>query len=90
MTNPYRASNADGPQPVASSKTTYSSKTRKTFGVILLVFAGLSLRGLQRPPNSTGNLIDDLPYLGGQLFVTGALAVVGMFLLLRKSPNTGK
>jgi len=85
MTDPYRPPDVDAAK---NDPSTESSKTRKTFGVIFLVFAVLSLRGIQRPPNSTGNLLDDLPFLGGQLFVTAALATVGLFLLLKKPPSS--
>lgn len=90
MTNPYEASTSGHPQSGDKGEANRSFKTRKTVGIILLVIAALSLRGLQRPPGSTGNLADDLPFLGGQLFVTGSLAAVGLFLLLRKPARAVK
>jgi hypothetical protein len=36
---------------------------------------------VERPPNSTGSLLDDMPFIGGQLFVSLAVFVVGAFLL---------
>ena len=90
MADPYRPPAPSGSEPASSASETVGppSKTRRTFGVILLVIAGLSLRGVQRPPGSTGSLIDDLPYLGGQLFVTASVAAVGLFLMLKKPSNT--
>ncbi|TWU19657.1 hypothetical protein Poly21_18320 [Allorhodopirellula heiligendammensis] len=90
MTDPYEP-------PAAKSSEQFStdtgapgaSKTRRVFGWILIVLAGLSLRGIQRPVDSTGNLADDLPFLGGQLFVSAAVATVGLFLLW-KQPSRSK
>lgn len=56
----------------------------QVIGLCLLVVAVPSFGKLKRPTNSTGNLLDDLPFIAGQLFVSVAILVVGLFLLLRK------
>lgn len=56
----------------------------QVIGLCLIVMAVPSFGKVERPPNSTGSLLDDLPFIAGQLFVSVTVLVVGLFLLLRK------
>lgn len=57
---------------------------RQVIGLCLVVIAVPSFGRIERPPNSTGNFVDDMPFIGGQLFVGASILTIGMFLLLRK------
>lgn len=90
MTNPYDAPRTDSAGPSTLNEPRRPSKVRRTIGLILLVVSLMSLRGFQRPTGSTGSILDDLPFLGGQLFVSAAIAAVGLFLLFKKPAGNAK
>jgi hypothetical protein len=55
-----------------------------TLGIILSVLACAGLtQGMKRPPGSRGDLIDDMPFILGQLFVPAILIVLGGYLVMR-------
>ncbi len=90
MPNPFEAPRREAAPADTLVEARTPSKTRKIIGGILIIVALMSWRGLQRPPGSSGNLVDDLPYLGGQLFVSAAIAVVGLFLLFKQPAGAAK
>jgi hypothetical protein len=49
---------------------------------IFLAMVGIS-QGVKRPAGSSGDFLDDLPFIAGQLFVPLALVIVGSFLVWR-------
>lgn len=83
MTNPYQSPQAPEAGPPLRPKKRAGTMSI-TVGIICLVlaFAGLT-QGIKRPPDSTGDLLDDLPFMAGQLFVPIALIALGAFLLSR-------
>jgi len=76
--NPYQPPGQTRPAPKKLSKVSI------TVGIILIVLACAGLtQGINRPPGSTGNPSDDMPFILGQLFVPALLIVLGVFLVLR-------
>ena len=76
--NPYQPPSRTHPAPKKPSKVSFM------IGISLIVFACAGLtQGIKRPPQSRGDLIDDMPFILGQLFVPAILIVLGGYLVMR-------
>jgi hypothetical protein len=76
--NPYQPPSQTRPAPKKPSKVSF------TVGIILIVLACAGMtQGIKRPPNSRGDLLDDMPFILGQLFVPAILIVLGGYLVIR-------
>jgi hypothetical protein len=76
--NPYE-SPAQAPRPTRRSGTVSIAVGSV---LLFLAFAGLT-QGIHSPPNSRGDLMEDLPFIVGELSVPFVLIAVGSFLLWR-------